>query len=130
MFFDMKKKEVLIVEDELIIALMLEQMTVQLNHKVVDKVVTGQGAIDRALALRPDVILMDIRLQDDIDGIEAVQKIHEHIDSSIIYITGNTDQRLKDRIQKTSYVDFLAKPINKSQLENAFDLVSQKVLQE
>jgi len=130
MFSDMKKKEVLIVEDELIIALMLEQMTVQLNHKVVDKVVTGRAAIDRALALCPDVILMDIRLQDNIDGIEAVEKIHEHIDSSIIYITGNTDQRLKDRIQKTSYVDFLAKPINKSQLENAFDLVSQKVLQE
>lgn len=120
----MTSKKVLIVEDEMIIALMLEQMVVKMGHEVVDKVSTGESAIEKALCYRPDVILMDIRLQGEIDGIEAIAVIQKRLDIPVIYITGNTDQMYKQRIKQTDYLDFLVKPITQYKLSSLFDLAS------
>ncbi len=117
------KKKVLIVEDEMIIALMLEQMVSKLGYEIVGKVSTGEMAVEQSVACRPDIILMDIRLQGEIDGIEAVTKIQESMNTStVIYITGNTDKKHKERIKKTKYLDFLVKPVNRQQLSHSLSL--------
>ncbi len=71
------KKNVLIVEDDMIISMVLEQMIEKVGHHVIDKATTGQKAVELALKLSPDIILMDIQLKDDVDGITAMQKIRK-----------------------------------------------------
>jgi len=110
-------KNVLIVEDDMIISMVLERMITKLGHKVVNKVITGQDAIDCTFDLSPDLILMDIQLKDDIDGISAMQKIREKSDVHVIYITGNSDQYNLSRARETNFVDYLVKPIQMSHLK-------------
>lgn len=124
MLLNMSKKKVMIVEDEMIISLMLEQMITRMGYEVVDKITTGEVAIEKAASLKPDVILMDIRLQGEIDGVEAISKIQKEHDIPVIYITGNTDQQYKNRVKKTEYLDFLVKPITQHKLSHSLDLAS------
>ncbi|PAU93492.1 response regulator [Aliifodinibius salipaludis] len=112
-------KKVLIVEDDMIISMVLERMIKKLGHEVVKKVIAGQDAIDSAFELEPDLILMDIQLKDNIDGITAMQKIREKSDVLVIYITGNSDQYSLERAKKTDYVDYLVKPIQMSHLKKS-----------
>lgn len=114
-----QNKKVLIVEDDMIISMVLERMILKLGHKVINKVITGQGAIDSAHEMDPDLILMDIQLKDNIDGISAMQKIREGSDVHVIYITGNSDQYNLSRAKKTNFVDYLVKPIQMSHLKKS-----------
>lgn len=109
-------KQILIVEDELIIALALEQMIQNMGHEVASKVISGKKAVEKAVELRPDVILMDIRLKGKMDGIEAMQKIHNEVEIPVIYITGNNDLGNIQRIEHSRCVDLLIKPITQQQL--------------
>lgn len=115
-------KKVLIVEDEMIIALLLERMVRNLGHQVIDKVVSGEEAISVVQNKQPDLILMDIRLQGEIDGIEAISRIHEISDIPVIYISGNTDALQQEKIKRTEYVEFLSKPISISDLSRSLNL--------
>lgn len=119
-------KDVLIVEDDMIISMVLERMIKKLGHEVVNKVITGEGAINSALEHNPDLILMDIQLKDDIDGISAMQKIRERSDVPVIYITGNSDQYNLTRAQKTNFVDYLVKPIQMSHLKKSINKAFSK----
>jgi CheY-like chemotaxis protein len=114
-------KNILIVEDDMIISMVLERMVMKLDHNVIDKVITGQGAIDSAFDLKPDLILMDIQLKDDIDGISAMHKIREKSDVHVIYITGNSDQYNLSRAEETNFVDYLVKPIQMSHLKKSIN---------
>lgn len=113
------KKEVLIVEDDMIISMVLERMITKLGLTVVDKVIAGRQAVERARQYDPDLILMDIQLKDDIDGITAMQEIRSFSDVQVIYITGNSDQYNLSRARETEFVDYLIKPIQMNHLESS-----------
>lgn len=117
-------KKVLIVEDEMIIALMLEQMVKNLGHEVVGKVMSGEEAIESALSLKPNLILMDIRLKGEIDGIQAMSEIRQIIDIPVIFISGNTDSLYTERIKESDYLGFLTKPISQNDLSRSFNFAS------
>lgn len=117
-------QKVLIVEDEMIIALMIEKMIINLGHTVIDKVTTGEAAIEVAGKSSPDIILMDIRLQGELDGIEAMEKIREHSEVPVIFITGNSDESYRKRVEKTDPLDFLTKPISLNDLSRSFSRAS------
>jgi CheY-like chemotaxis protein len=117
-------KEVLIVEDEMIIALLLERMVKNLGHQVVAKVTSGEEAISVAQEHQPDLILMDIRLKGEMDGIETMLRIHEMNNIPVIYISGNTDAVNREKINQTDYIEFLSKPITISDLSRSFNLAS------
>ena len=114
-------KKVLIVEDDMIIAMVLERMIVKLNYTVLDKVITGEDAISSAQQNEPDLILMDIQLKDSTDGITAMEKIRERSNVPVIYITGNSDQYYMNRAKATDFVDYLVKPIQMSDLEQSIN---------
>ena len=120
----MKPKKVLIVEDEMIIAMLIERMVIKLGHEVIDKVSTGEEAIGIALEETPDLILMDIRLKGELDGIEAIKKIQEKKAVSVIYISGNSDMAHQKKMKNTDYLDFLSKPITRSDLIKSFNIAS------
>lgn len=116
-----KQQNILIVEDEMIIALMLEQMINRIGHKVIDKVSSGEDAIQAALDYKPDLILMDIRLNGAMDGIEATKKINERHPTPVIFVTGNSDEVYKKRIQEIDYKDFLTKPVTYQELNKSVE---------
>jgi CheY-like chemotaxis protein len=118
-----KEKKVLIVEDDMIISLVIENMVKELGHKVVGKAASGQEAIDLALENSPDLILMDIRLKGEMDGIEAVTAIQEKISTSVIYLTGNSDRVNYDRARATKCIDLITKPFTLNDLTKSFELV-------
>lgn len=116
-----KSRKVLIVEDDILQQVILEQMVTSMGHTVLAKVSKGTEAIKSALRLDAvDLILMDIKLSDNIDGIEAMSKIRKSSNVKVIYVTGNTEPQNVERAKKTDYVAFLSKPIDKNLLEKAF----------
>lgn len=93
--------------------------------EVIATVTEGGEAIRLAKELTPDLILMDIMLEDDIDGIEAMITIQkEDIKSPVIFITGNSDSYNRDRAEAVNYVDYLVKPISFSILKDSVDKLS------
>ena len=120
----MKMKKVLIVEDEMIISLLLEKMVQNLGHEVLGKLPSGEEAVTFALEHKPDLILMDIRLDGLISGIDAVKQIHEHMSVPVIYISGSTDALNNGALKGSDYVTFLPKPITFSELSNSLRIAS------
>lgn len=114
-----KNNTVLIVEDDMILSMVIEQMVKHLGYEVTDRVKSGEQAIKSALQNEPDVILMDIRLDGNVDGIDAVHKIHSNIEIPVIYITGNNDSRSRERASQTRHIDFLVKPVDQNTLNSA-----------
>lgn len=117
-------KNILIVEDELIIALMIERMVQNLGHNVLDKVTTGEAAVEAAKEHKPDIILMDIRLQGEMDGIEAMNEIRRSANIPVIYITGNSDENYRKRVEALKPLGFLTKPISQGELSRSFSFAS------
>lgn len=120
----MSKKKVLIVEDEMIISLLIEEMVKSLGHEVIGKVTTGEEAVSQAMEKVPDLILMDIRLQGEMNGIEAMSRIKQTTDIPVIYITGNTDKMYRDKVNDSEYLAFLTKPISINDLSRSFGSAS------
>ena len=118
-----KTKRVLIVEDDMIISLVIENMVKELGHEVIGKANSGHDAIELAIENAPDLILMDIRLKGEMDGIEAVKAIKEKISTSVIYLTGNSDRINYDRAKATECVDLITKPFTINDLTKSFELV-------
>lgn len=110
----------LIVEDDMIISLVIENMVRELGHVVVGKASTGQDAIDLAMEHKPDLVLMDIRLKGDMDGIEAVTTIKEHLTTDVIYLTGNSDRVNYERAKVTEFRDLITKPFTLADLAKSF----------
>ena len=105
-------KKVLIVEDDLIIALSAEKMIQRLGLDVVKIVDTGEKAVETALESKPDIIMMDIRLAGDMDGVEAAFKIRETLpEPRLIFVTGNADPGYRAKVEGTDYEAYLVKPI-------------------
>ena len=111
------RKRVLIVEDNLMIAYLMETYLQESGYvEVIGSVDNGADAIKMAIDLNPDVILMDIRIEGDIDGIETADMINESSEIPIIYTSGNSDQKTTDRASKSNMQSFLVKPVNKREL--------------
>jgi two-component system, response regulator PdtaR len=127
---DGKIKRVLIVEDEMIQALVLESMFVKCGISVAGKVRKGKNAIIKANELVPDLITMDINLLDNIDGITAAIQIQKTNPIPIIYVTGNTDQHNRDRASTTFFIDMLTKPLSLNKLIDAIRKAEKIIIEE
>lgn len=113
------KKKVIIVEDDLILNLLYEGYLERLGFETEGELVYGKTAIEVAKKIDPDLIVMDISLEGEIDGIEAMTEIRKFSDVPVIYITGNSDQYHVQRAEKTNYLDYLTKPIEYDDLKKA-----------
>lgn len=116
-----KKKKVLIVEDDLILNLLYESYLERLGFETEGELVYGKTAIEAAKNLNPDLIIMDISLEGEIDGIDAMLEIRKFSDVPVIYITGNSDPYHVERAQETNYLDYLTKPIEFDDLKLSID---------
>ncbi|MEA2979308.1 MAG: hypothetical protein QOF91_1917 [Alphaproteobacteria bacterium] len=113
-------RRVLIVEDELLVAWHLESLAREQDLEVCGLVPDGDGAIEQAVDLDVDLILMDIRLAGRMDGIEAARRIREQRATPIIFITAHGDPATRARIEQAlPGTPVLAKPITAERLKEA-----------
>jgi signal transduction histidine kinase len=111
-----QKTTILIVEDELLIAKNLSHKLEKLGYEVADIVSSGCDAIQRAGELKPDLILMDIVIKGEIDGIEAAAKIHQTLDIPVIYTTAYADEETLQRAAVTGSYGYVLKPFKEREL--------------
>jgi hypothetical protein len=111
--------QILVVEDEFIIALDLQDILVSKGHTIINIVDSGEAAIEEASKFLPDLILMDINLRGNIDGIQAADKIWNDLQIPIIYVTGNSDKNTVERAALNLHFGYIVKPIKEEQLDVA-----------
>ncbi len=117
-------RRVLIVEDELLVAWHLESLARDQNLEVCGLVPDGDGAVEQAIDLDVDLVLMDIRLAGRVDGIEAARRIREQRDLPIIFVTAHGDATTRAHIERVvPGAPVLAKPITADRLREAIALV-------
>jgi two-component system, response regulator PdtaR len=107
-----KPVSVLIVEDEVIIALEIESRLRNRGFNLVGTVASSEDAIDAAMTYRPDVIIMDIHIQGSKDGIDVSLDIFNTYKPAIIFISAYTDNETRAKASKVQPSYFLAKPIS------------------
>ncbi len=110
-------KNILIVEDEAVNALALQMMLKTAGFVVIGSVAKGEKAVEEAIEKKPDLILMDIRLAGEIDGLEAVRRIKEKVDIPVIFMTGYAERAIEKRASELNPVGFLTKPIGYTEIE-------------
>jgi two-component system, response regulator PdtaR len=122
----MKKAiRILLVEDEVITAMLLQQELHDFGYPILGHVTTGEKAIIFAQENFPDIILMDIALSGEIDGIEAAAAIKAKADIPVIFMTGYDDIEMKERAAKTKPLGYLIKPFDVTDLINVIKLYNQ-----
>lgn len=113
------KKKVLIVEDDLILNLLYESYFERLGFETEGELVYGKTAIELTKKLDPDLLVMDITLEGELTGIEAMLEIRKFSDVPVIYITGNSDPMHMEQAKETNYLEYLTKPIEFEDLKQA-----------
>jgi two-component system, response regulator PdtaR len=110
------KGTIVIVEDSLLLSLVLGRIVEKLGYKVLAKALNGQEAIRKIKQYNPDIVLMDVSLEEGFDGIETGSLLRTFTDVPIIYISGYSDKKNIARAGRTDYVDYLVKPITQDDL--------------
>jgi PAS domain S-box-containing protein len=125
----MGESKILVVEDERITAEDMKSGLEEAGYHVQAIVSSGKKAIEKAGELKPDIVLMDIRLEGKMDGIEAAGQIRQLYDIPVIYVTAYSDNRTLERAQITEpsgYIikeqtGLITKPFVESELQNAIE---------
>jgi PAS domain S-box-containing protein len=118
----MEKARILIVEDEAIIAMEIESQLQGLGYEVTSIVNTGEKAIEKAEADKPDLILMDIRIKGEMDGIETAEIIRNQFGIPVIFSTAYLDQERIDRAKLTMPFGYVLKPIQERDLRVTLEM--------
>lgn len=111
------KIKIMLVEDEAITAMDIERMLGKIGYDISLTVMTGEESVEKVKSFKPDLILMDIMLSSDMDGIEAAQMIAKESDVPIVYLTASTDPGTIRRADGTRHYGYLMKPIDRVNLQ-------------
>ena len=114
---------VLIVEDEFLIALHMETSLMELGHTVCGTTSSGEDAVRLAREEEPDVVIIDINLQGEMDGIETAGRIRSFSTTAVIFVTGYSDRDLKSRAEEMKPLAYFIKPVSVDQIISAFNKV-------
>jgi PAS domain S-box-containing protein len=119
-------KRILIVEDERIIAKDLQRSLLQAGYDVAPPVVTAEAAIRAASEVCPDLVLMDIHIGGDQDGIETAQILRNRFDTPVVYLTAFADPETVARAALTEPLGYLVKPVKPDELRAAVEVALHK----
>jgi two-component system, cell cycle sensor histidine kinase and response regulator CckA len=117
---------ILIVEDEAVIALDIRATLTHLGYAVPAAVTSGREAVDAVARLRPQLVLMDIHLRGDMDGVEAAREIQERFDVPVIYLTAYADPGTLQRARVTAPFGYLLKPFEERELHVVIEMAMHR----
>jgi len=118
----MAGEQILVVEDQRAVAGALQMRLRGLGYAVMAIAKDGLEAIEKATELQPDLILMDIKLGEGMDGIEAAEQIRSSLDIPVVYVSAYVDQKLLERARETRPAGFINKPFTTKDLLTTIDL--------
>ena len=113
---------ILIVEDEAIVSLDIQNRLQRLGYEVVGIADTGLEALELARDEQPDIVLMDIHIYGDIDGIETSRLIRKEIDVPVVFLTANSDKNTIQRAQETEPFAYVIKPFKDTELNSTIEI--------
>jgi response regulator NasT len=117
----MERARIVIADDESIVRTDLKEMLTSLDYLVVGEVGDGRSAVNTARELKPDVVLMDIKMP-DMDGIEAAKILTEEQIAPVVLLTAYSQKELVDRAKDAGVVGYLVKPFRESDLMPAIEV--------
>jgi len=114
--------KILIVEDEMIIGAKVSMFLTELGYEVTGILPRAEEVIGQLDESRPDIVLLDIQLRGDMDGITLAQILQKDYHIPVIYLTANSDDATFQRAKETNPYAFLSKPFKKTDLQRAVEL--------
>lgn len=122
----MAGKTILLVEDDNIIARVADWRLKSLGYEVCGRATTSAETMELVATHSPDLILMDINLQGDIDGIDTAQMIKERYNIPVVFVTSHSDGVTLERAKATNPDGFIIKPFDDNDLRVAIELALKK----
>ena len=126
----MAEGRILIVEDEHIVAMGIKRMLKSLGYTVTGVASSGEDAISKAESTFPDVVLMDIMLKGDMDGVEAAREIKEKFDIPVVYLTAYSDNKILERAKTTEPLGYIIKPFDEKDLYSNIEVALHRYRKE
>ncbi len=121
-----KKKQILVVEDEAVTAIDIQNTLQKLGYDVPATVASGEEAIVKAKEEKPDLILMDIMLAGQMDGIEAAKQIRSRFNIPVVYLTAHSDDEILKRAKITEPFGYIVKPFGDRCLKTTVEMALYK----
>ncbi len=122
----MIKGRILVVEDERIVAPSLRQQLIKLGYEVPSTVATDREALQQIETLRPDLVLMDIHIEGEIDGIETAPRMPAELAIPVICLSAYSEELTLDRARATSPYGYLLKPFSERELHATIQMVLER----
>jgi PAS domain S-box-containing protein len=122
----MARIKILVVEDEIIVAKDIKMRLENLGYSVSSLVSSGEEAIREVEENNPDLVLMDIVLQGEMDGIEAADQIRSHFNIPVIYLTAYADEKMLERAKRTGPFGYIIKPFDDRDLHTTIEVAFYK----
>lgn len=126
----MAPAKILVVEDEAIVALDIERQLEDLGYSVTGLAASGEEAICQIKETRPDLVLMDIRLRGELDGVQTAEQLSRLFDIPVVYLTAHTDAETLARAKLTSPYGYIIKPFEERLLWTIIEIALYKHLAE
>jgi DNA-binding LytR/AlgR family response regulator len=117
---------ILVVEDESIVAKDIQVCLKKLGYEVVGVESSGEAAIQRAEEVHPDLVMMDIMLKGEMSGIEAANRIRKSQDIPVIFLTAYTDRNTVDKAKETEPYGYIIKPFKEIDIQTAIEIAMYK----
>ncbi|MEA2096014.1 MAG: response regulator [Candidatus Cloacimonadota bacterium] len=122
----MIRKRILIVEDEKIIAEDIKSTLLKFNYEIPEIVANGEIAVRKAEELKPDLILMDIMMEGNINGIEAAKQVYQKFEIPIVFLTAYSDEKILEQAAESSPFGYLIKPFEDRELRATIEMAFYK----
>lgn len=119
--FKIEYIKILVAEDDMIIARDIRYTLESFGYHVSAVVASGEECIEKALYFQPDLVLMDIKLNGNIDGMSAAQQIYDRFHIPVVYLTGCGDRRTLARAKRAECFGFVSKPFDESVLQQVLE---------
>jgi PAS domain S-box-containing protein len=123
----MTGRRILVVDDERIVAQDIMEVITHMGCEVAGTALSGPEAIEKAGLLRPDLILMDITLQGQMDGVEAATIIRDRFDIACVFLTAYSDSSYLERAKLTQPAGYMVKPFEEGGLRSTVEIALYKV---
>ncbi|TAH54829.1 MAG: response regulator [Methanosarcina mazei] len=122
----MPEGRILIVEDEYIVAMGIKRMLKNLGYTLAGVASSGEEAINKAESSFPDLVLMDIMLKGEMNGIEAAKEIKVRFGIPVVYLTACSESKIVERAWKTGPSGYIVKPFDEKDLQKSIDVAMRR----
>jgi PAS domain S-box-containing protein len=123
---EMESSKIMVVEDESIVAMEIKSSLTDLGYTVTAIASSGEVALKKVAETQPDLVLMDINLKGDMDGVQTAEKVREHFGIPVIYLTAYADKNTLQRAKLTEPFGYILKPFEEKELNISIEMALYK----